>query len=320
LSTNLEGADLREAELSEAELTDVKLSNALMWGANLCNARLRRCNLANASLMNAKLNNASLRNADLSGVKLHGADLSNADLGSAMLSGADLMGANLSGVNLGSVNLSGADVRNAILNGADFYYANLRRVRGLFGVSRARCHGIKNAEHAKFSDPRDFASWAFLRFMGSLHLFSASNASLILVLLYAAAMRWYNDGVDRLHAWAANATSAPTPPGVIAHLADLAAKAPHLEKDPHFGRLLVAITLLCVATALFTFVCPEPIKEATETRWTRELNQPLIEYRSAMYHAFYVRYTVFVCLALGGGYSLLYLAFKVVEALRYLLG
>jgi hypothetical protein len=236
------------------------------------------------------------------------------------MAGTRLHNAKLVNTNLTRADLLGANLQLAQMEGADVFQARLHRVRGLFGVDRATgLDKVKNAEHAIYSHPMDFASWATLRFMGSLHLFSASNASLILVLLYAAAMRWYNDGVDRLHAWAAKVNDTPPPPGAIGYLADLAAKAPHLDKDPHFGRLLIAIVLLCVATALFTMVCPEPIKEATETRWTRELNQPLVEYRSAMYHARTIRYVVLVCLFVGGSYSLGYLAVKVVQALQYLL-
>ena len=87
----------------------------------------------------------------------------------------------------------------------------------------------------------------------------------------------------------------------------------------HFGVLLLAIALLALATTLHAIFCPEAVKEATETRWTRELNQPLIEYRSAMYHRIWVRYITPVSFTLGGAYTLLYLLWRAARALSFLL-
>jgi uncharacterized protein YjbI with pentapeptide repeats len=77
--------------------------------------------LRGADLSGANLYGADLRGADLSGANLYGADLRGADL-----RGADLREANLRGANLYGADLYGADLRGANLRGADLYGADLR--------------------------------------------------------------------------------------------------------------------------------------------------------------------------------------------------
>ena len=87
---NLEGANLRGADLSYANLS----------GANLRGADLSCANLEGANLRGANLRGANLRGAYLSGANLRGAYLSGAYLSGANLRGAYLSGANLSGEKL----------------------------------------------------------------------------------------------------------------------------------------------------------------------------------------------------------------------------
>ena len=95
---NLQGADLRGADLSSADLVGADLK-----GADLKDADLRGVYLMSADLRGAKLSSADLRDADL-----RGADLMSANLMSANLKGANLMSANLKGANLMSAKLKGA--------------------------------------------------------------------------------------------------------------------------------------------------------------------------------------------------------------------
>ena len=118
MSADLNGADLRKANLINADLSGADLS-----GAYLINADLSGANLSGADLLRAYLGGADLSGADLSGANLWRADLGGADLGGADLRGADisgayLRGANLGGADLGGADLSGADLRGAYLNGA----------------------------------------------------------------------------------------------------------------------------------------------------------------------------------------------------------
>ena len=74
--------------------------------ADLSGADLQGADLRWANLQGADLQGADLRRADLSGANLQGADLRRADLSGADLSGADLQGADLQGADLsGAENL-----------------------------------------------------------------------------------------------------------------------------------------------------------------------------------------------------------------------
>ena len=88
VKADLNGADLREANLSGADLSGADLREANLSGANLNGADLREANLSGANLRWANLSGADLRWADLSGADLRWADLSGADLRWADLSGA----------------------------------------------------------------------------------------------------------------------------------------------------------------------------------------------------------------------------------------
>lgn len=89
---NLEGVDLRDADLN---------------GVNLCRANLRGADLRGVDFLDTNLRFADLSGADLSGANLRSADLEGASLRSASLKGADLSGVDLSNVVLAnSVGLS----------------------------------------------------------------------------------------------------------------------------------------------------------------------------------------------------------------------
>jgi hypothetical protein len=113
-----ERANLKDVDLSRffSELNGVDLR-----GADLSFADLRHISLGNAHLIGADLEGANLRFADLTGV-----NLSNASLNWADLSYANLSNANLSRATLNNANLTCACLRNAVLTMASLEYANLR--------------------------------------------------------------------------------------------------------------------------------------------------------------------------------------------------
>ena len=77
--------------------------------------------------------------------------------------------------------------------------------------------------------------------------------------------------------------------------------------------------LLAVAATIYAMFCPGPVKEATETGWTRQLGQTLFEYRSAAYSRISLRYLCATLYAVGGLYTLGYLFSRAWVAARYLL-
>ena len=108
----LQGADLRNMDLSQIEFERANLEGAKLTGANLSNAVLYYVNLQGADLSNAVLSWACLESADLRGANLQNAKLKwskmkNINLEFANLQGADLKGADLRGANLEGANLEG---------------------------------------------------------------------------------------------------------------------------------------------------------------------------------------------------------------------
>ena len=75
--------------------------------------------LDGTDLRNANLPGRNLSMCSFAGSNLSGADLAGTDLHRSILKGADLRGANLSHANLAGTDLTGADLSEAVLDGAD---------------------------------------------------------------------------------------------------------------------------------------------------------------------------------------------------------
>jgi hypothetical protein len=127
----IEGADLREVELSDTflqgvNLSKTKLHKADLTGANLFGANLSGTNLSGAGLSEAILKKANLSEAYLSGAFLFVADLTNANLHKASMIDTDLYEANMSGAALTDAHLQRAELYGANLEGANLQGAVLK--------------------------------------------------------------------------------------------------------------------------------------------------------------------------------------------------
>jgi len=158
---NLEGAYLKEADLSGANLENINFENANLQfanftDANLAGAKLREAvfndtNFTRACLQNASFKTGSLKIADkmlifpvciLTGLDKNGVykqerlikaiqENGSGDFTGAYIKGADLKGIHLERIkfntaNLINVNLSGAKLKNADLRHASLTWANLK--------------------------------------------------------------------------------------------------------------------------------------------------------------------------------------------------
>lgn len=147
----LDGADLRNARMTDAclegawlegaDLEDAWLTGANLTGANLTGARLAGAWLNCADLRNARLAGACLEGANLRGARLEGARLEGADLEDACLEGADLEGANLYRARLEGtrLNWTSHDLIAEILRQAAGKDSEKRSMAGLVLVSRDWC-------------------------------------------------------------------------------------------------------------------------------------------------------------------------------------
>lgn len=118
----LEGADLRDLDLTYRDLsgawlfdvnargqnfTGVNLANAKMNDADMSWSKFHKANLRNAFLVETNLSDTDFTGADLRGANFRGADLSSAKFSGAKLEGADFTDAKLAGANFIGVELNG---------------------------------------------------------------------------------------------------------------------------------------------------------------------------------------------------------------------
>jgi hypothetical protein len=139
--------DLQGLDLKGADLPNANLFGALLRDADLTRSRLDGADLRDAHLSHADLDGASLRDVDLRGTKLHGAHLHHADLSGADLRDVDLDVTKIFGT---SADTSGPDLRGTILSGADLRGADLYGV----DLSSAKLRGAKVDERTRW--PRGF--------------------------------------------------------------------------------------------------------------------------------------------------------------------
>jgi Pentapeptide repeats (8 copies) len=109
--------DLQGADLRRANLVSVHLEGALLRGVHLEGANLVRARLQGAILVGAHLEGANLLVAHLEGASLTSAHLEGASLGSAHLERAIFLGAHFKGAHLGGAHLEGANLVGAHLEG-----------------------------------------------------------------------------------------------------------------------------------------------------------------------------------------------------------
>jgi len=299
-NANLSGANLRNADLADATLAGVNLTKSNLDGAVLVGAVISNADLSGASLVEAKaasvnlneskLVSACLRRANLRGVTLRSAHLGEADLASAILETADLgradlAGANLSGANLARANLGGsnlhganltrANLTRANLNGADLSEANLKQVM-LGGAELSGATFYKTIlQKTKLSEIRfelkhpvlhdrsetiqllwrdKYLNWSWLRAIGRFPLFGVSWTALFASLLTINAIGRLNE---------------------TKFIADLEYPIP----IPHRMMLiLLTSVLLVIGTTIYELMCPNRVKEFSETEWVEKYERPRLQY------------------------------------------
>lgn len=297
---NLDGAHLNGADLSGADLTYASLRKTMFMQANLRGADLSAANLSEAHLSGTNLSLANFTVANLRG----------AMIGEANLEEADLAGANLSG---------------AKLHGAYLYGAYLGRVRGA-----ERAHALEtvmltqqSGPHALFVDaatrsfetclrpwPERWLDWERLRVVGRLPLFGISYTALILIPLVFYGLALYNDKVDLIRAWAAQAVISPDHPPH--RFAPLLLERLHPHPLPSQSLLLLVSTrLLAAGSTLYTFFSPSRIKEFSRDQWCDQLGRSLLHYWPLAWKHRSIRLACAACYALGGAGAFWVLGTKV---------
>lgn len=201
-------------------------------------------------------------------------------------------------------------INNAILVGT----------QGLFGAERLRFR----LEFARGSEPivqrwkhlrvwGDAPSWWHIGFAGRLPFFGLSNVTLIGILAYAAAARWYNRQLVGLVERAENGEVSAT----LDTLASVLVPAP---APSHLGRMLVALIALTIASVIYSLKCPDCVREYSQTAWEASKDRDPIEYISANYSRLLWRWAAGLLYTGGIGYTALYVVRRVQEAVAFFYG
>ena len=162
---DLQGANLRFANLSGAFLPFSNLTHADLTGVNLeaadlAGSRLDKANISEAYLVSANLPHATMKGVNLMGANLVQADLTGSDLSDAILTKALLYDTKLSSADLGSANLTSSDLQYA-----DFSHASLVGARlngaGLQGADLTDAHFSSSNLKSALLDKADLAGADF---------------------------------------------------------------------------------------------------------------------------------------------------------------
>lgn len=246
----------------------------------------------------------ALAEVNLKGMNLSAHNFAWADLRDSKLDGANLSGALFTGANLFGVTTVGADFTGA---------------KGLFGENRALYSPFvqsfnSGAEQALFMDKGDHVPWSLLRSISTFRVFGASYLTIVALVIYASWVEWVN---TTAYEWV---TIVPADGGIRQQLRELLlSRVPLIEVAPHFGIQILMVICLAVGATVYHLFCPDFIKENSESRWTRELNQSVIEYRAANASYPLARSLAFFFYGIGGLYTLIYLFVRVVGATWYFL-
>jgi uncharacterized protein YjbI with pentapeptide repeats len=108
--TDLECANLRDADLSGLDLTQKDLTGAQAQGADFRDARLIQATLEDGDFSGANFTDADMGQVSADGADFSGADFSDADLTQATLTDTDLSNADMGGAQLIQADLDGANL------------------------------------------------------------------------------------------------------------------------------------------------------------------------------------------------------------------
>jgi uncharacterized protein YjbI with pentapeptide repeats len=333
---NLQGMDLSGSDLTGATLSKSNLSHACLTRANLDHATLRNVNitgvdcstvsitdsfsLTHSVATSARFDTLAADSANFSGTTAGHASFKHccftySDFTALIaphtdFSNAVLKDSNFAGADLSHANFHHADLRRCFLEDVNVSRASFIRTRGLWGEQRAHLHNVRNAEWAIYHPASDFLNWARLRFISTLRLFGVSYVAFFAILLYGGFARWQQEILSALLAHSS--------PGTDAHAAFQFLNAmPHVPFSPALGGQLVALLLLAIGSTVYAIACPALIQENSETRWSRELHNPVIEYRAALWSRPWARYICTVFYVLGAAYTLLYIGSRFVRVVAF---
>lgn len=182
------------------------------------------------------------------------------------------------------------------------------RTTGLWGFDAARTHSLNDQDSARFHHLLDFPTWAFLRRIGATRLMSVSWVALIGLVIYANALRWYNDQIKSIHSRVTNSEAASW----VDQLGPLPA-------PEQFGKLMLSILCIALAATILLWRCPPLVLHHTRHQWNLLSGKYDLEYQGASYDRWWSRWICALGYA-GGIYAAVYLLVRVGNSVAYFFG
>ncbi|MDX9911249.1 MAG: pentapeptide repeat-containing protein [Phycisphaerales bacterium] len=255
--------------------------------------------------------NSRLRGAKMSECKFDGCIMIDTDFECADLTGARFHETTMKRTRLVNAICAGADFRDARMDGADLKGANLVGAIGLWGPAKAVTDKCLRADEAKYSN--DPLAWSRLRWSHDLRLVGVSYVSFVAGILYAAMTRPINEAVRSVRDWSVKMSDTLPAAGWLGHL-------PSLPTSGFFAVQLVALLFVAVGTTIYRMYCPEFVQLYSETEWTVEKRQSMVEYRAASASKKHLRWAAWFFIGTGSVYTVLYLLGRLWIAVCYLSG
>lgn len=220
--------------------------------------------------------------------------------------GAQFPRTKLTGVTLTDCDLTGAEWKDATLKNMTIDGSVFRKGKHLYGRHGPHMNNVDGALLARYSRRVDVCSWEWVRWFGSIRLFSVSYLAIIAIWLYAGGVKWYNHQLESLQ----------LKHEVVAEF-PIVKDLKMLPVPSDLGLMLLAVMVLAVAATAYLF-CPTIVKENSETFWHKNLGREIFEYRIHAFRFWPLRWISGICYVVGGLWVLIHLGIKVHHTLDFL--
>lgn len=182
-------------------------------------------------------------------------------------------------------------------------------------------NGHPSLKYTPGEDPRfqhfafDFPTWARLRVVASLPaVFGVSNVAIVTIVLYASVAAAYNRNLAAIGEWIAGAAEAETLRVELA--AFLVQNLGQLPAPPELRWLLLSLLGLIGAELVYRTWCPNVVKDYSLPQYEGSHDERFT-YMAASHCNLIARWICLMLFAACGGYTVIYLLFRVARALAF---
>ena len=306
--TTLQYATLDNTTLTDANLEGVNLTSAKCVGTDFTTANLRKVNFTNATLhgcmfleanltssmfqevefKNCQFKSAALQRANFVKARFNGPEESHfdhcdlthtgwhdADLERTQFSDVVLRHSSWIRTQLRSVSFTRADLWEANFDGTVCRNIALTSVKNLETIKRAESVIYFDTARRKFVEK--YCDWEQIRRFGNMKLFAISYSMVLFLISAFFVIGIYNQKIEATRAWAEKVQEDDSLP-----TRELAGQITERINVVSVGIstiiLLVSTLILTLASGIYSFYCPEEVKEFTRVQWCHQLGRGLPHY------------------------------------------